>query len=401
MKLLDIDNNMSSPAYASPEDEFWYNVSPQDELPIAGNIDLRMNFRSLYDFFKDISLAHSAEDAKQLVFEKLLKNPSIFGDVRQFLGISNKRIYLELSYIASRTDHPSQPYSLCRCHPWTLSRHPTEFFLRLLSGSKGKDVQLATANMISEYLMEKGLYETAKGFSTVTDQLFKFIYKHLIIPKEYQQKAAKRRGHGCEGALAIVLKNCGVSLLPSNKASNPMGANDPHLDLNTMTVTDRKVGETHAFDMLILNNDCVSVAVQSLIHTSDPGQYGVDKSNETVLISQKIQDWNKKNKDFSVELWGLVDGVGFSENKTNTINKLLHNFDYFMQIKTLYKAPLRLHTLGLLNVKAIFFSRYYDNADIESIRRLYVPNNVSILRKLDNAKRTWTPVEAGEATVFL
>ena len=34
------------------------------------------------------------------------------------------------------------------------------------------------------------------------------------------------------------------------------------------------------FDLLILKTNSVKVAIQSLIHTSDPGQYGVDKSNE-------------------------------------------------------------------------------------------------------------------------
>jgi len=30
---------MSSLAYESKENEYWYNVSPQDELPLAGQWD--------------------------------------------------------------------------------------------------------------------------------------------------------------------------------------------------------------------------------------------------------------------------------------------------------------------------------------------------------------------------
>ena len=278
---------MPSPAYATIEDEFWYNVSPQDKLPLAGEIDLKIDMHSLFVFFVNVASAADIAAARTIVYDALIKTPTIFADARQFLGMSDKRAYLELSYLASRTPHPSQPCSLCGCHPWTLSRHPMAYFLRLLSGSKGKDVQLQTAFMIADYLMEQGLYETANGFSTLTGQLLDLVYTRLIVPKEYQQKAAKRRGHGCEGALAQVLENCRVSVLPKKKASSPMGAGDPHLDLDTMKVVDRRAGQTHAFDMLIMDNDRVAVAIQSLIHTSDPGQYGVDKSNETVVISQR------------------------------------------------------------------------------------------------------------------
>ena len=393
---------MSSPAYASPEDEFWYNVSQQDKLPIAGEINLEMDLHSLYALFGSISSAQSAEAAKQLVLEGLISDLKVFGNARQFLGISDKRAYLELSYVASRTEHPSQPCSLCGCHPWTLARHQMNFFIRLLSGKKGEDVQRATANMIADYLMKQGLYEAAKGFSTTTEQLLELIYTRLIKPKEYQQKAAKRRGHGCEGALARVLEDCGVSLLPTDKASDPMGTNDPHLNLDTMMVTERVAGETHAFDMLVLNNGRVCIAIQSLIHTSDPGQFGVDKSNESVDISKQFDYWNTRNgPDASVELWGLVDGVGYSENKKDTINKLLQNFNFFMQIKTLYKAALRLHVLGLINVKAICFSQYYNDEDIAAIERIYLPKDVSLLSKLEDAHEAWTSIDAGEATIFI
>ena len=107
---------MPSPAYATPEDEFWYNVSQQDGLPIAGDINLTMDLKLLYAFFKKIASSNDSDSAKDAIFEALIKDPNIFGDARQFLGLSNKRAYLELSYIASRTPHPSEPYSLCGCH---------------------------------------------------------------------------------------------------------------------------------------------------------------------------------------------------------------------------------------------------------------------------------------------
>ncbi|MCD6296613.1 MAG: hypothetical protein J7M30_05615 [Deltaproteobacteria bacterium] len=394
---------MSSPAYESREDEYWYNVSPQDELPLAGQIDLNIDLQSISEFFIKLSGADDEFMAKKIISDVLLDNPLIFNHSRQFLGLSDKRAYLDLSYIASRTKHPTQATSLSGCHPWTLTRHPMAFFLRLLSGSKGKQVQIAAADMIASYLIRQGLFNAASGFSGMAADLMELVYTRLIAPKEFQQRAAKRRGHGCEAALASVLEQCGVDLIPEHKAENPMGANDPHLNLETMTVCAREVGVTHAFDMIIQSDSRVFVAIQSLIHTSDPGQYGVDKSNETVQIKEKIQHWNQHQHQHNatVELWGLVDGVGFSENKPDTINKLLKQFDHFIQIRTLYKAPLRLHLLGQITVRGIQFTDYYDKEDVSSIKKLYVPNDINVINAGEKIPNDWTPIQCGEAQIFL
>jgi hypothetical protein len=262
---------------------------------LAGQVELDIDLKSLATFFLKLSGEASADSAIGAVAASLIDSAQIFEHARQFLGLSDKRAYLDLSYLASRTVHPKKDTSLCGCQPWTLKRHPMEFFLSLLRGSHGKEVQIASAEMIATYLVEHGLYEAAKGFSGMSESLMKLVYTQLIIPKEYQQKAAKRRGHGSEAALATVLVHCGVRIIPENKATNPMGASDPHLNLDTMELSDRQVGVTHAFDMLILDKTRVSVAIQSLIHTSDPGQYGVDKSNETVLIAEKGRSWNRQH----------------------------------------------------------------------------------------------------------
>jgi hypothetical protein len=393
---------MPSAAYATKEDEYWYNVSPQEGLPLAGQVDFDIDLESVSKFFLELSNTPDALSARNYVLERLIGNPVIFGYIRQFLGLSDKRAYLDLSYIASRTPHPTRDTTLSGCQPWTLTRHPMTFFLRLLGGSKGKQVQVAAAEMIATYLIDQGLLEAAKGFSNMSDQLTEMVYVRLISPKEYQQKAAKRRGHGCEAALAAVLEQCHVRLIPENKATNPMGASDPHINLETMSVSEREVGVTHAFDMVILKNGHVAVAIQSLIHTSDPGQYGVDKSNETVIIATQIREWREVHRsEPPVELWGLVDGVGFSENKSDTINKMLRNFDHFVQLRTLYKAPLRLHTLKLITVKGVRFSGYYDTEDIDAIRSLYVPDGVQVLANADEIPPDWRSLPCGEALVYL
>lgn len=393
---------MPQPAFETRESEFWYNVSEQEKLPIAGEIELDIDIECVHKFFERVSRSRTTKAAVEETITSLTNNPALFGNIRQFLGVSDKRAYLELSYRASRTKHPSANNGLCGCDPWTLSRHPMGFFLRLLRGNLGPQVQSRTAIMLAEFLFDRGLLDAARGFAALSRESLGHIYTNLISPKEYQQRAAKRRGHGCEAGLARVLVACGTTIAPRDKATNPMGTNDPHLDLNNMKITPRIAGKTHAFDILVMNKQKVIIAVQSLVHTSDPGQFGVDKSNETVGIATRFRDWRSTHaRDEQIELWGLVDGVGFCENKENTINKLLRNFDYFVQLRTLYKVPLRLHKLGLVKIKGIHFATSYDKGDIESIVENYVHPEIQVVGRLVDAPNEWRAIEAGDATVFL
>ena len=146
----------------------------------------------------------------------------------------------------------------------------------------------------------------------------------------------------------------------------------------------------------------VRIAIQSLIHTSDPGQYGVNKSNDTVAIKDQVHATNRRLRpEAPLELWGLLDGVGFSENKEETLNKMLRAFDYFLQLNTLYKGPLRLHSLGLCRVVAIRFADNYSESDIEAMRNKYVPRDVRVVGTSDAAPPNTTPVPAGMATLFV
>lgn len=313
--------------FKDAEQEYWFHVSPQEKLPVAGSVKADLDLVLASKFFAEVARADE-RNVRDVVAELLKGNVSLFGDIRQFLGISDKRAYLDLSYIASRMPHPTGSMSLCGCHPWTLARHPLTFFIKLLDGKEGSDAQREAALMMSDYLLSHGLARFAPYFASMSISVLEMLYESLISPKESQQRAAKRRGHGCEAALATVLSACSLEILPVDKAVNPMGARDPNVDLVTMDVVDRMAGQTHSFDAIIKNQGRVRILVQSLIHTSDPGQYGVNKSDETVAIAKEIASWTQRNPAHPVELWALLDGVGFSENKPQTINKLLVNVDF-------------------------------------------------------------------------
>jgi len=387
--------------FNSREQEYWYHVSPQEELPLAGAVNIDIDLQIILNFFQTVA-STDQNLVRARIAELLIENIDLFSSVRQFLGISDKRAYLDLSYIASRIPHPSQDTSLCGCHPWTLARHPLPFFVALLGSSRGAEVQRDVALMMGDYLLKHGLEAAAPSFSEMSIDVLGMLYARLISPKEYQQRAAKRRGHGCESALASVLASIGLNIVPLDKATNPMGARDPNLDLTSMQIVDRTAGTTRSFDMVVNSeNNQAAVLVQSLIHTSDPGQYGVNKSDETVAIIHEIQTWRRLHPDHPVELWALLDGVGFSENKPDTINKLLSHVDFFVQINSLYKAALRAHELGLAEVKAIKFLDFYTPLEAAAMAEKYVPEGVTIVTDDAAIDARWLAIAAGQAIIFI
>ena len=372
-------------------------------MPIAGEITSDFDVGLLKDSLEVVRGAGADPEASFAAF--LLQKPDAFHVVRKFLGITDKRAYLELSYRSSRTPIDESRKGICGCYPWEMSRHTMSFFTNMLGTRKPKAVREGGARLLSRYLCEKGLRDLAHGLSESADRVLELINENLVSPREIQQRAAKRRGHGCEAEVARVVHACGVRFLPEDKHTHPMGAKDPHVDLAKLEVSERDKGKTHSFDLVVVDDDeTVRVVMQSLIHTSDPGQYGVNKSDETVEIHREIQDANARLAGrHDVEHWALLDGVGFSENKVDTLNKMLTVLDAFFQLNTLFKVPLRLHRLGLCSVKAIRFAASYSDEDVGLIKAKYVPNAVIVLdADADDASVTGlTKIPAGCADIFV
>ena len=99
---------------------------------------------------------------------------------------------------------------------------------------------------------------------------------------------------------AKVFYGCGVEIFPENKHTDPMASYDPNVDLSTMDVVSKDItnANIHSFDLIIKDsNNNIKILVQSLIHSSDPGQFGVDKSNETIAIKNLIDEYNISNPE--------------------------------------------------------------------------------------------------------
>jgi len=381
------------------QNEFWFHVSNQDEIPIFGEVDNKsLDIELLLQIVENLPILNFNNQI-QFIGNQIKNNPETIDILRTFVAVSDKRMYLELSYIFAKTKYQNiDNLNVFGKTLYELDKHPLSFFKNLL---KSKDLVLAekSAEIISKYLIDKQLIEILLVLKKLTKAEINTIVEKLILPKEIQQAEAKRRGHGAEHNLAGLLFELDISFIPKEKHLNPMSSSDPNVDVETFEITQKKKGNTWSFDLIIENHiQTPLVFLQGLIHTSDPGQYGVNKSDETVQIKSDLDKHNQKNNT-QKELWGLVDGVGFSENKKDTIDKMLTKFDCFVQLKSLFKAGLRLHKLNLVEIKGIRFdSNFYTPHEINEMFSKYGSEEIKLVTtKIANTKE----IQAGKAWLYI
>lgn len=382
-------------------EEFWYCVAPQEELPLykGGKI----NSNACTNLIKFIELYKSKKHEKtpeETIKNLLLNNPNIIRNIRVLVGISDKRLYLDLSYLANiYTDTDNRRFvPEERSH---LLKHNTTFFVRLLSRSPMKEL---FATELTKYFISHGLVDILNTFTALDKDQIIPIFNNLIAPKELQQKQAKYRGHGAEQAFAQIVTACGCSITPNNKHIDPMAEHDPNVDLSTMKVVRRDTNNEncHSFDLVVNGeNGNIRVLIQSLIHSSDPGQYGVNKSDETIDIHNRIAKYNTTvPADEKVYLLGSVDGVGFCENPNGTITKMINYFDDFFQMHTLFKIPIFLQKIGMIDSIAgiAFDTNYFEKNAIEHFISTYLkPAKISDMTEVDLSR--YKTLTAGKAVV--
>ena len=386
-------------------EEFWYCVAPQEDLPLYKGQEISSDacnkLINLVETYKTLVASKSYSSPNDIIMKIILDNPPIISDMRVLVGVSDKRLYLDLTYIANVYSDKNHRRLVAEKREHLL-KHDTKYFIRMLTTS---DVRKLLANEITKYFIERGLVDILDTFSSLSVAQIEPIFNNLIATKEIQQMQAKYRGHGAEQAFAKIVTACGLKIIPEAKDIDPMAGYDPNVDLSTMTVVHRNASNEncHSFDLIIREgNSQIRVLIQSLIHSSDPGQYGVNKSDETIDVFKRIRIYNNKlNPSNQVYLLGSVDGVGFSENPNGTIVKMLDAFDDFFQMHTLFKIPIFLQKIGMItNVKGIAFDKsYFDDYAIDHFVDTYLkPIGIQNLTgKNLNGMKT---LEAGKATVI-
>lgn len=347
--------------------EYWFHVSNQNEIPIFGHAEKSIDASLLYTIAQQIS---GAADDLETLKDIIRLNVDSIDTLRTIVGVTDKRMYLELSYIFNKQKvSPDSDKNILGESVYLLKKHSVSYFKKKIS--RGGNGSQEVLDIIANYLKDRGVLSILQVLYRMDKEEVSSLVDFLLLPKEIQQEETKKRGHGAEQALARLLFELGVSFIPDRKHENPMSQDDPNVTKKDFELANRNESSTWSMDIIITQNDQLKIFVQGLIHSSDPGQYGVNKSGETVLVKTGLNKYNK-NSPNKKELWGLVDGVGFIENPENTIFKMLAQFDTFVQLKSLYKAGLRLHKLGLVKIKAVKFDMsFYNKKEADAMFEMY------------------------------
>lgn len=386
---------MTKQIFKDFRNEYWFHVSNQNEIPIFGHAKRSIDSNLLYDIAQQIP---GNEDDLETLKRSILSNVNAIDTLRTIVGVTDKRMYLELSYIFNkqRKSHNSESNILGES-VYTLKKHQVRYFKGLISSSNDKSKEVL--NVVAEYLVSRGVLNILHVFKKLSQNEVSTLVDNLLLPKEIQQEETKKRGHGAEQALAVVLHEIGVSFIPDKRHENPMSQDDQNVTKNNFELAQRDEASTWSMDLIIKQGQDLRVFIQGLIHSSDPGQYGVNKSGETVSVKKDLVHHNKKSL-IKKELWGLVDGVGFIENPENTIFKMLKEFDTFVQLKSLYKAGLKLHKLGIVKIKAIRFDMdFYTETEADEMFELYGSDD--IVKVTDNSIPAGKEVQAGKAWLYV
>ena len=375
--------------------EYWFHVSNQNEIPIFGHAEKSIDSKVIYNISRKIQgNSDDFEALKQII----TLDPNAIDTLRTIVGVTDKRMYLELSYIFNKhRQKANSDTNILGESVYLLKKHTVSYFKRMINehSQTGKEV----LNIVAKYLEHRGVLSMLHVLNKMEEEEISTLVDYLLLPKEIQQEETKRREHGAEQALALFLHNIGISFIPNQRHINPMSQDDQNVNKETFTLAPRDEKKTWSMDLIITHKEQPRIFVQGLIHSSDPGQYGVNKSGETVSVKTGLKKHNR-TAPIKKELWGLVDGVGFIENPENTIFKMIQQFDTFVQLKSLYKAGLKLHKLGLVKIKAIRFDMsFYTPKEADEMFELYGSND--IIKITDNSIPKGKEIPAGKAWIYI
>ena len=176
------------------------------------------------------------------------------------------------------------------------------------------------ADLASEYLAAHVIRVFKPAANRIDRGLLEAV-NQATWPGYIRQERAKRMGHEAEYRLACVLRDCGLSFQPEERAENPL-CNDVQID-------------GVSYDLVAPSNARPLVLVKATVHTANIGQYGESKDHLEILEAKQTID--KNPRESRPILVALIDGVGFESNRDG-LNGVLQNSDEFCQFRTLWKA---------------------------------------------------------------
>ena len=371
-------------------------------MPLAGTSRPPRLLTELDSFFPTNESYSQGSLYENLIAEWLLSNPQLAHELRLVLSLSDKRFYLDMSYQFSReiVGETDSDGTICGCPPQSMKRHSTATILNMMqSGSPLR--RRRAAEVIAHYLVDRQLLVVLDLYFSLDQNQRTAINDLWLAPHDVQQNETKRRGHGAEAEIAVALNAAGIKLIPENKGTDPMGGTDPNINLDIFEIVDRKPGKTISCDIAVLDSeDNLQIMIMGLVQSSDPGQFGVDKAATNTVIRDRLNTY-RASTGSTLELWGIVDGIGYAENPNGTINRMLEAFDVFIQHNSAYKAILHAHRLGLCQVYAINYDEdFYSENSSQQMHERYGAGIVKV-DKLSDWKTDKKSIRAGRATIWI
>ena len=117
----------------SVQNEFWFHVANQDEIPIFGIVDKDLDIPLLMQILKNLPV-NKQEAYIATIIEQ---NAEVIDFLRTFVGISDKRMYLELSYLFAKTKYlPTDNANILGKSMYELDKHPLSYFKNLITGKE-------------------------------------------------------------------------------------------------------------------------------------------------------------------------------------------------------------------------------------------------------------------------
>lgn len=392
---------MTTSSCETVKDEYWYHVASQDEMPLAGSARTPLALSGL-DAIHPAGLPYQTGSLEESdIASWILADPDLALQLRLVLSISDKRFYLDLSYLFSRTRiAEGTDTTVCGCLPNTMRKHSTAAIIGFVARGASARRERAAA-VIADYLVHKGLLVVLDLYFGLNPEQRMAINDLWLAPHNVQQNETKRRGHGAEAEVAQALVDAGVVVFPPSKATDPMGAPDPNISLDTFAIAPRVAGQTVSVDVAVLDRDeNLKAMVMGLVQSSDPGQFGVDKAATNGRI-RELLDQHRRTTGSHLELWGIVDGIGYAENPNGTIYPMLRHFDHFVQHNSAYKAVLGAGRLGLVRTVAVMYDMtFYTQVTRQQMHERYGAGTVMIDDSTEAPAGT-RAITAGRATVWV
>lgn len=160
--------------------EYWFHVSDQQEIPIFGQVERNIDI----DLLREIVDGYPDDDLKRdYIRQVLVNNPDSVDLLRAFVGVSDKRMYLELSYkFGKQKPTPESSTNILGYTLYDLQKHQIPFFKRLLTrdDQQGK----VAADIIADYLISKGLFSILNALKSLEFEQLPAFVDSLIAPKE-------------------------------------------------------------------------------------------------------------------------------------------------------------------------------------------------------------------------